>query len=334
MKNFLSEFIAKRKKSIILCFITLFIMLIIFMLLGILFGSTYIKITDIFKSLFTNDINHTIIFKIRLPRVLGGVLAGIALATSGAILQALMQNDLASPNTIGVSAGSGLFVVIIIAFFGNILNILPLAAFLGAFITTLIIYLLSIKCGNTKYSIILAGIAITSLFQAIMKLIFVFKSDTLISSNDFLVGSLANIKMNQLYIPIIIIIISIVLSIILSNKLNALALGDIEASSLGLDVKKYRLIFIIISSLLASSVISYAGLIGFVGLIIPHISKKIVGSNNKLVLPISALLGANLVIICDLLSRVVFSPYELPVGIIISLIGVPFFIYLLIRRKK
>ncbi len=245
-----------------------------------------------------------------------------------------MQNDLVSPNTIGISAGSGFVVVVFISLFGNLLSFLPLVAFLGAFITTMIIYLISSKCGNTKYSIILAGIAIAALFQALMKLIFVFDNNAMLSSNEFMIGSLANIRYKNIIPSMIIIGVSLFISIVLSNKLNLLSLGDNMASSLGVNVMLYRFIFIVLSSLLASSVIAYAGLIGFVGLMVPHISKKIIGNNHILVLPISALIGANLVIICDLLSRLIFKPYEIPCGILISILGVPFFLYLLLRRKS
>lgn len=335
MNSYITEFIQKNKKKRIVAFTILFVLMLVFILLGILLGSTYISLVDIFKALGdNNDPNNIIITQIRLPRVLGGLFAGIGLAIAGTILQSLMQNDLVSPNTIGISAGAGFTVVVFISLFGNILSFLPLAAFLGAFLTTMIIYLVSVKAGHTRYSIILAGIAIASLFQALMKLIFVFDSNAMVSSNDFMIGSLAGLSMKGIIPSMILIGISFIISMILSSKLNTMALGDSNASALGLNVRKYRFIFIILASISSSAVIAYAGLIGFVGLMVPHIAKKLIGNNSKYVLLASALLGAILVLGCDLLSRIIFSPYEIPCGILISILGVPFFIYLLLRRKQ
>lgn len=335
MNSYTKEFITKNKKRRIVAFTILFVLLIVAIALGIVFGSTYISLIDIFKALGnSDDVNNTIITQIRLPRVLGGLLAGIGLAVAGTILQSLMQNDLVSPNTIGISSGAGLVVVVFISLFGNLLSFLPLAAFLGAFLTTMIIYLISAKSGNTKYTIILAGIAIASLFQALMKLVFVFDNDAMVASNDFMIGSLANIRMEQIIPSMIIIVVSLVITLILSSKLNVLALGDDEAKSLGLNVTVYRFIFIVLASLLSSAVIAYAGIIGFVGLMVPHIARRIIGNNHKLVIPFSALMGGVLVIICDLLTRLIFTPYEVPCGILISVLGVPFFLYLLLRRKN
>ncbi|MGM9968928.1 MAG: FecCD family ABC transporter permease [Anaeroplasma sp.] len=335
MKFFRKEYFLNKNRKIIASFFILILLLFIVSTLGIIFGSTYISLHDLFKSIGNpNDPNNIILFKIRFPRVLGAIFAGSGLALAGMILQSLMQNKLVSPNTIGISSGAGFMVVLFISLFGYIVSLLPLIAFIGAFLSTMVIYLISIKCGSTRHSIVLAGIAISSLFQSLIKLLFVFDQNLMPESNDFMVGSLSNVTINEMLPSIIIIFGASITSIFLANKLNVLALGDKMASSLGVNVKLYTFIFIILSSLLASSVIAYAGLLGFVGLIVPHITKKIIGGNHLLNLPFSCLLGAFLVVLCDLITRIVFSPYEVPCGIIISMLGVPFFIYLLFRRKN
>ena len=182
--------------------------------------------------------------------------------------------------------------------------------------------------------IILSGVAVSSFIGAIIDTILTLKPDTVIARTAFLIGGFSGITMDKLRFAGVIIIIAFVIALILSYDMNILALGDETSKSLGLNVAGIRFTFLILSAVLAGSAISFTGLIGFVGLIIPHVSRLFVGYDNRILLPVSALLGSIFTLICDLLARVLFAPYEIPVGIVLSFLGGPFFIYLLLKGKR
>lgn len=322
------------KKYIIL--LILFILMIISFLLSVAKGSLDISVTKVLKAIFieTDTINHQIIWNIRVPRTLVAGLVGICLSLSGAILQGIMRNPLASPNIIGVSSGAGLAAFVIFILFPEYYYLVPVGAFIGALAATLLIYMLAWKNGINPMRLVLAGVAVSTLLKAGINTLMTFFPDRVVGVIGFMVGGLSArtwIHFNTLW-PYA--IIGIVGSLILAKKLNVLMLGDEVATSLGLNVEATRLIFIVLASLLAASAVSVVGLLGFVGLIVPHISRLIIGSDFKYLLPASAILGATTLILCDTLARLLFDPVEIPVGIVMAALGAPFFLYLLRERKS
>lgn len=323
----------KHKKITILL---LFILLIFAVIAGISFGSVMIAPKDIIAALGKKNVGTTaylLITTVRITRVLGGLFAGIGLASSGVILQNVMNNSLASPNTIGVNSGSGFFVMLSMLLFPANTTLTPLFAFLGALLTTISIFLLASLSDSSRTTIILAGITISSFLNAGINTIKLLNTDLTINMTSFLIGSLSGLTTKKLFVPCICIIIAFILSLFFAKPLNILGLGDDIARSLGLRVGLTRFLLLTLSSILAGCVVSYAGLLSFIGLIVPHICRHLFGNDVRFLLPCSALLGASFVIFCDLLGRVLFSPFELPAGIIMSFIGGPFFLYLLLKKK-
>jgi len=320
-------------KRTIIIFIV--ILLLLLSILGLVYGSVNIPLKDVFGVLFLKDKSSkfaTIIWSVRLPRVIGAILAGAGLAVSGVILQSVMNNALASPNTIGVNSGAGFFVMLSMLLAPGNLFLKPVMAFLGAFLTSLVILSLAYVAEKSRITIILAGVTISSFLSAGMSMIKILDSDINVNATDFLIGSLSGVTMNSIFLPAIGIIIAIIITILLSKGLNILALGDGVACSIGLPVNVFRILFVLIASFLAGLVVSFAGLISFVGLIVPHIARNIFGNDARVLIPTSMLIGAVLVLFADLLGRVIFSPYEMAVGILLSLAGGPFFLYLLMRK--
>ena len=314
----------------------LFVFLMFSFVLSLSFGSVTVSIKDVigaFISPEASPVSTTIIRDVRLPRVLAGLLAGAGLSVAGVILQGVMNNALASPNTIGVGSGAGFFVMLSLALFPGKVWLHPVFAFSGALFATLLIFALAYFADTSRITIILAGITVSSFLSAGINLIKTLDTDIALNINSFLIGSLSGVSLKDIILPGIFIVAAVTASFFLAGPLNILGLGDDVAASLGMRVSLVRFILMIVSSILAGSVVCYAGVLGFVGLIVPHICRKLFGNDAKFLIPCSVLLGAGFVMICDLLARVLFSPYEIPTGIIMSFIGGPFFMYLLIIKK-
>jgi iron complex transport system permease protein len=323
-----------KKYFLILLFLTIILAATAF--LGILLGSVKIPAGEVILALVgkgSSAVNSLLIFNIRLPRMLAAILAGMGLACSGVILQGVMNNSLASPNTIGVNSGAGFAVMLGMMLLGGSSAYSPLFAFLGALVTTLLIFALAYFGDSSRTTIILAGITVSSFLSAGTNTIKLLDSDITLNITTFLIGTLSGVTMDAIRLPAACIIISVALAIMLSKYLNLLSLGDDIARSLGANVTLLRLVLLVLASVLAGCVVSFAGLLGFVGLIVPHMGRKMFGNDARLLMPCCALLGAILVTMCDMLARVVAAPYELPVGIILSFVGGPFFMYLLLRKK-
>lgn len=317
------------------------IVLIVFILICIAsifisIGNGAVKITprEIVKAIFLEEdtVNYQIIWNVRLPRTIVGGLVGICLSLSGAILQGIMRNPLASPNIIGVSSGGGLMALTILIIFPQYYYLVPLGAFIGALLATLFIYSLAWREGVLPTRLVLAGVAVSSLLGAGINALMTFFPDRVQGVLGFMVGGLSATTWRDIRMILPYAIVGMFFLLLLPDKLNILMLGDEVATGLGVNVEKTRFLFIIISSLLAGSAVSVVGLLGFVGLIVPHMTRLFIGSDYKYLFPGTIFFGASTVIICDTLSRVLFAPIEIPVGIIMSALGAPFFLYLL--RKK
>lgn len=274
-----------------------------------------------------------ILTSIRLPRMLAGVLAGMGLSTAGVLLQGVTGNDLASPNIIGVNAGAGFAMICFLCFFPTAFRVMPLAAFLGAFLTTLLILTVAKRVGALRSTVILAGIACTAMLNAGISFITLLDEDVLASYNYFSIGGFAGVKLERLAVPAVIILLSVGAALAFSGRIDLLCLGDSMAHSLGVKVRPLRTLCLLCASAAAAAVVSYAGLLGFVGLIVPHIARRLVGGNTRHQLIVSCLVGGILVMAADLLGRVLFAPSELPVGIVMAVLGAPFFFALLLKRR-
>jgi len=303
---------------------------------GLCFGSAPLSLSELTAALCGRGaVSHSIIlWQVRLPRVTAGVLAGIGLSTAGALLQSVTGNELASPSIIGINSGAGLAVILVLTLAPTAGGMLPPAAFLGAFGAAAVILLVSGKLGSSKTNTVLIGIAITTLLNAAISFLSLLDEGILAQYNHFTVGSLKGIHMADLLLPTAFIFASFAAAMALSARLAVLSLGDAAASALGIRVKQLRIAVMACAAGCAAAVVSFAGLLGFVGLVVPHIAKRLVGQQPARLLPASALLGAIVVVLADLLGRTLFAPSELPVGILMSLIGAPYFLILLCRRKR
>lgn len=318
--------------------ITFIIALPIVCLLSLAIGSAKLPLPDLFSGLFCRggyETETTILYAIRIPRLLASLLAGVGLSLSGVLLQAVMGNPLASPNTVGVNAGAGLFAVLSLSLLPGIVPFLSVAAFVGAFLTTLILLLIAKVIGHSaSHTVILAGIACTSLFQAVISFFNVLDADVLVAYNAFAVGSFEGVRTASLWLPALFIAASLAVALSLSWRIEALTLGDAIASSLGIRVSRLRTLCLILASLCAAAVVSFAGLLGFVGLVVPHITRKLFGNGMRAQIAAAPLVGAVTLSLSDLAARTLFMPSEIPVGIVTALIGAPFFLYLLLRKRK
>ncbi|MCC8023650.1 MAG: iron ABC transporter permease [Clostridiales bacterium] len=313
------------------------LLLLVSMLLGVMVGAVSISPARIVQVLFQGDAADTdyrILYHVRLPRVLACALCGSALAVSGLLVQVLLSNPLASPNLIGANSGAGLAVAVCLLVFPTLPALVPVAAFLGALFACVLIYALSARVGSRKSTIILAGIAVSSILSAGIETIQTLVPSTLVGYNSFMTGGFSGVRMQSLYPAMGWIGLGLAVAWLLRREMDVFSLGDETAASLGMRVKWVRAGLLLTAALLAGAAVSVCGMLGFVGLIVPHLARRLVGYSNRILVPASALLGATLVILCDLLSRVLFSPYEIPVGILLSFTGGPFFLYLIMKRKR
>lgn len=304
-------------------------------LLSLLLGAVRLSPGQLWKALLEGPRSTAgyIFWYARLPRTLACLLSGAALAVSGAVIQAVLSNKLASPGIIGVNAGAGLAVTGCCA-----LGLLSgwgiaLSAFGGAMISVLLVVFTAEKTGASRTTVILGGVAVNSFLNALSEALTTLIPDAGVLSGDFRVGGFSSVVPVRL-IPAGILICSALLVIFtLHNDLDVLSLGEETAQSLGMSVKKMRTLFLILAAMLAGASVSFAGLLGFVGLIVPHAFRSLTGSESRFLLPLCAVGGAGFVTACDLVARLLFIPYELPVGILMSVLGGPFFLWLLVKRK-
>lgn len=275
----------------------------------------------------------TIFWYVRLPRTAACLLAGGALALSGAVIQNILNNKLASPGIIGVNAGAGLAVTVCCAL--GLLSgwAVAGAAFAGAMSAAGLVLLLGQKTGASRTTVILGGVAVNAFLNALSEAVSRLVPEAAMLSVDFRVGGFSAVSLPRLAPAGSLILLAAAAVLTLCSELDLLSLGDETARSLGMRVKQMRMLFLFLAAMLAGCAVSFAGLLGFVGLIVPHGARKLVGSESRYLLPVCALGGAGFVTVCDLLCRVVFAPYELPVGIGMAVLGGPFFLILLLKQK-
>jgi iron complex transport system permease protein len=318
--------------------LVLFLFLILTILLSMLFGTADVTIVQLWGILTGNtdvkEMTKIIVFNIRFPRIIAAGLAGFSLSLGGLVFQAILRNPLADPFILGVSSG-GAFGAVLGIMFGFSFNLgIPLLSFAGAILT---IYLVSVmgqrRMGMESSTILLAGVIINAFFTAIiMFFISTAVDDRLHTMLFWLYGDLSQSAYVQFVIIAPIVVVAFIILYGLSRHLNLITAGEETALQLGVDTKRTKMTCFLVVSLVIGLVVSFSGLIGFVGLIVPHLGRMFLGSDHRLLIPVSALGGAVFLIAADTVARTIISPSELPVGVITAFIGAPFFIYLLKTR--
>lgn len=331
-----------------LTLISLGFLLLIISLLSLTVGALPIDVKDVVLSLLGQQEDFQtalVINEIRLPRLLLGIVVGAGLAIGGAAMQGLFRNPLADPGLVGVSSGAALAAIIVIVLGGNYLSqwvvfwgyfALPLAAFAGGGLVTWLIYQIATKDGRTDVGLmLLTGIAINAIAGAVTGLLVYFATDEELRTLTFWsMGSIASASWKDIVISTIPILIAVILLPIFARSLNAFLMGESVSEHMGFNVKQMKFMVVTLTALAVGAAVSVSGVIGFVGLVAPHLVRLLLGPDHRWVLPGSAILGAILVVFSDMLARTVLSPAELPIGIIMSAIGGPFFLWLLIQRRS
>lgn len=325
--------ISTRKK--ILSFVLTAVGLFILFIFAVNTGSLKVTPSELFCGLFIEyNPDVATIYDLRFPRIFIAMLGGAATAVSGVLLQAVMKNPLADPGIIGVSSGASLVAVIVTAFFPSLFFLTPMLAFIGGLIAFMLVYSLSWNGGLSPLRIILVGVAVNALCTGLMS---AFNSAT--GSTYTGVASIVNANITQktwddFQTLAVYAVIGLIASFFVTNQCNLLSLEDKTARSLGMNVTRSRIVISVTAVLLASISTAVVGAISFLGLIVPHIARLLVGSNHKVLVPYSILLGAFTLLLADTIGRTVASPYEISAAIVMSVIGGPFFIFLLRRSKQ
>ncbi|MEE1085623.1 MAG: iron ABC transporter permease [Schaedlerella sp.] len=332
MSNLRISSIRNNKKVfvILLTLLTLFVMI-----LSIMLGSVRLTPHEILTALAGNNTSSTtsyIVLYSRLPRTFAALLAGTALSVSGVVIQTVLNNPLASPGVIGVNSSAGFAVALVCALIPAAQKYTPFVAFFGALAGILLVMGLSLGTKASKITVVLAGMAISNLFSAGIDTIITFVPDALNGVTDFRIGGFSGVIMEQIAPAAKIILPGLILILTLSPQLDILSLGSDIAKSLGLSVGIARFTFLVLSAALAGAAVSFSGLLGFIGLIIPHAMRRLVGEESLVLILTSALGGGSFVMFCDLLARTLFSPFEIPVGIVLAFTGGPFFLWLLFKQ--
>ena len=346
-----------KKNTVHIFFLSLFVILVFLLILYVVIGPVQINInqsTEIILSYFKlisdenisfNQIQKMVLLDIRIPRLILAILVGAGLGMSGAILQGLFRNPLIDPGFIGVSSGAAvgaLFAIMFSQFFyfyfdTNISNfLLPILAMSGSFITTFIIYRISKSEYKTNImTMLLAGIAVNALSGSIIGLFINFTSDLELRSFTFwTLGGLDTADWQVVSIVALFILSSIIFIYSIRNKLDIFMLGDAQAHHLGVNVESLKKKIILFSAIIVGISVAFCGMIGFIGLVTPHLIRLFIGPKHKYLIPGSALLGSIILVISDLISKTIISPAQLPIGVITSLIGAPFFIFLILKQKN
>ena len=328
--------IAATRRNAVIVTVALSAGLLVVSLCALAFGSVDLSFGEVWSGLRGSaaQADFTVIVReIRLPRILLAILVGAALATSGTALQALLRNPLAEPYVLGISSGAALGAIIALWIGGRVAAASPLAAFLGALATTMWVYFLGHGAGRlASYTLVLAGVVTASFLSA--AILFVL---TMLSTRDvrgmafWLMGDLSVVTDTQLRVLFPIVALGFLAVYAFSKDLNVLLLGEEEAAHLGVNVTRVQTMIYLLASLLTGVAVALSGAIGYLGLLVPHLARMIVGSDHRMLLPTSALGGSIVLVLSDTLARTVVAPNELPVGAVTAVAGAPVFIYLLRR---
>lgn len=310
------------------------ILLIVLLVLLTTVGSVNLSFGEIISALINDDnkMVTTIVYKMRLPRNILAVLVGANLAVSGILLQSVMKNPLADPGITGVSTGASVAAIIILLVAPQFTSILPIAAFIGGAIACMLVFLMAYKNGLKPGRIVLAGVAINTILGGVISYLSTMYSDRIQSAMLWLNGSLATKTWADVEMLFVYSIVGLIVSLLLIRSANVLQLGDDAATNLGFNVNLTRMLISVVAVFLAATSTAVVGVISFVGLIVPHISRMLMGSDHKFTIPFSIILGSIVLLVADTLGRTIGGAVEIPVGVIMSIVGGPFFLYLLRKR--
>ena len=322
-------------KKICMILTTVFV-LCFTILISLRIGSIDISFKELIDGMFLNkqSNNFLIIRDLRMPRVLSAVLIGGNLAVAGALLQTTMKNPLADPGIIGISSGASLGAIAVMVIFTDLIKYKIIIAFIGGIIAACLVYLIGEDKGFSPVRIILAGVCVNSILNALSSMVTVFNSAGVSSIQTWLLGSLVNVTWNDFKILALYTIVGIALCLLVIKSCDLMGLGDKTAQSLGLNVNRVRVMITFVAVFLTSISTGVGGVISFVGLVIPHICRFLIGSSHKFLIPFCYFMGGFLLLVADTVSRNIFRPYEIPVGLTMCLVGGPFFIYILRRSKR
>ena len=323
--------------------------LLVSLVIGVLAGPIHLGVGAVLESVAarlhipgaTTSLTPTeeaILWQIRVPRVILGALVGAMLAVAGATYQGVFRNPLADPYLLGVAAGAGLGATIAIAYVPEGLRgqrALPMAAFVGGSVAVLLTYAVgrSARRERDAATLVLAGVTVAAFFTAWQTFVQQQNSETLQQVYSWILGNIPSTGWSDVALILPYITVAIVVILALRRVVDVLSLGDDEAASLGVDVRRVRLALVVAATLGTAAAVAVSGLIGFVGIIVPHLVRLMVGADHRVVLPASVCFGAGFLVLCDMLARTVIAPLELPVGVITAIIGGPFFLWLLVRKR-
>lgn len=290
-------------------------------------------ITDIASS------HQTIVLNLRLPRILLALMVGGMLASAGTVYQSVFRNPMADPFVLGVSSGAalGAALAMIVGFNVGLLGLssISVSAFIGALITTFVVYQVATTGRKTPVlTLVLTGIAISFLLSALLSLLITFNRDQLEQIVFWMYGSLGTVSWHHVIIVLPVFLLTALFILLKGNVLNIMTLGEDSAQTLGVDVQRERLWLLSVASLSTAAAVAVTGIVGFVGLVVPHVIRLISGPDNRSLLPYTILAGGVFMMVCDAIARTAVPPMEIPIGIITSVVGAPYFIYLIIKNKK
>ncbi|MCR8746925.1 FecCD family ABC transporter permease [Romboutsia lituseburensis] len=323
----------KINKNYLIIALSLLTLAVLLILLSTV-GSVNLEFNEIISALIHDDnkLVTTIVYKMRLPRNILAALVGANLAVSGILLQSVMKNPLADPGITGVSSGASVAAIIILLLAPSYTKVLPIVAFIGGAIACLLVFVMAWKNGLKPGRIVLAGVAINTILGGVISFLSTMYSDRIQSAMLWLNGSLATKTWADVNMLFAYSIIGLIVSLLLIRSANVLQLGDEAATNLGFNVNLTRLLISGVAVFLAATSTSVVGVISFVGLIVPHISRMLMGSDHKYTIPFSMILGSIVLLVADTLGRTIGGAIEIPVGVIMSIVGGPFFLYLLRKR--
>ncbi|MBE6524337.1 MAG: iron ABC transporter permease [Thermoplasmata archaeon] len=327
-------------------FIAFFLVVIIVVTsIAITVGAVDIGFFEVYEIIWQHLTNNVvsdydyIVFEMRLPRVVAGIIAGAGLAICGVIMQSVLKNPLADPYTTGVSSGASFGAVIAMtlgftAAFGS--NSLVILAFAFSLVPTMVIAMMSRFANASPTTVIMAGIGIMYIFNAVTTVLMLWADSSALNQIFYWqTGSLALVKgWESIPVMFAVVLFGILISMFISGKLNVLATGDDSAKALGINADRMRLLCLVLTGIVSAAIVSYTGLIGFVGLVTPHIVRMFIGADNRYLVPASAIFGAALMIVADVIGRVIIYPSALPVGVVMSFIGGPIFLWMVIKRNS
>lgn len=317
------------------------VLLVLFSLLDLAWAPRFLSIGEVVDVLLGKGLwgNEIIVKEVNAPRVVIGIFVGAGLGVSGAVMQALFRNPMASPYILGLSSGASMGAAIGILFaipFIPKIVVVPILAFTFCLMTMFLVYSIARVGGYAPTeTLLLSGIAVGALIQAVVSFLTFISGEKLEGIVFWTMGSLSQHNWNNIFFVIPMVLIGISVMLTKSRELNAMMLGDAHAMDLGVDVRKTRLMLLVFTSLTVAACVAFVGIIGFVGLVIPHIFRLLLGPDNRLVMPMAAVGGSAFVIMCDFIAHVIAPKYGvMPIGVVTAMIGAPYFIYLLTKRKR